>query len=77
MEPQPFRRNTNLLLSVTRRTELRVDVYEVDHPATQAYKRRRAPTSSPDRVRFVPVDFARQRVGAVNALLPLRCGSGA
>jgi methyltransferase (TIGR00027 family) len=38
-------------------------VFEVDHPATQAWKRkilRRAGISEPDSLTFVPVDFARQ-----------------
>jgi methyltransferase (TIGR00027 family) len=38
-------------------------VFEVDHPATQRYKRRRAPPSSGN-VSFVPVDFERDDLGA-------------
>jgi methyltransferase (TIGR00027 family) len=40
-----------------------LDVYEVDHPDTQAAKRevlRRRLSAAPPRVRFVPVDFTRQ-----------------
>ncbi|HUA30809.1 MAG TPA: SAM-dependent methyltransferase [Streptosporangiaceae bacterium] len=37
----------------------RVRVFEVDHPATQEYKRRVAGARAPDGVRFVPVDFTR------------------
>ena len=40
-------------------------VFEVDHPATQARKRRRldaSPEGVPDHVRFVPVDFDRESV---------------
>lgn len=40
------------------------DVYEVDHPASQAYKRRRVEGLAPlaREVRFVPCDFERQRL---------------
>lgn len=41
-------------------------VFEVDHPATQAWKRARladAGISVPDQVRFVPVDFAIDSLG--------------
>ena len=41
-------------------------VYEVDHPATQAWKRERlaaAHLTTGDNVRFVPVDFERQDLG--------------
>src|SRR4051794_41452471 len=40
-------------------------VFEVDHPATQAWKRGRleeAGIAVPDSVRFVPVDFERQKL---------------
>lgn len=43
-----------------------VRVFEVDHPATQAWKRERlaaAQVALPDTVRFVPVDFERQALG--------------
>jgi methyltransferase (TIGR00027 family) len=39
----------------------RLDVFEVDHPATQMWKRGRLAAAGipvPDRVRFVPVDFS-------------------
>ena len=36
-----------------------VRVFEIDHPATQEWKRRIAPV--PENVRFVPVDFTRTR----------------
>ena len=39
----------------------RVRVFEVDHPATQEYKRRILP--APGAVTFVPVDFGRDRLG--------------
>jgi methyltransferase (TIGR00027 family) len=42
-----------------------VVVYEVDHPATQAWKRERLAVTGiavPDSVRFVPVDFTRERL---------------
>ncbi len=42
-----------------------VVVYEVDHPATQAWKRQRLQQTRiaiPDSVRFVPVDFARDKL---------------
>lgn len=42
-----------------------VTIYEVDHPATQQFKRQRLANgeiSDPDNVRFVPVDFERQDV---------------
>jgi len=41
-----------------------VDVFEVDHPATQAYKRARSSTHSPlaRSLRFVAVDFERERL---------------
>lgn len=42
-------------------------VFEVDHPATQAWKRERleaAGIAVPSSVRFVPVDFETQRLGA-------------
>ncbi|MBI5583254.1 MAG: class I SAM-dependent methyltransferase [Deltaproteobacteria bacterium] len=41
-------------------------VYEVDHPATQAWKRRRLHESGieiPDSVAFAPVDFEKQSLG--------------
>lgn len=41
-------------------------VFEVDHPGTQAWKRARVASALgalPDYVRFVPVDFARERIG--------------
>lgn len=43
----------------------RVDVFEVDHPATQAYKRAHCPPERPlaRSVELVAVDFERQRVG--------------
>lgn len=34
-------------------------LFEVDHPATQAWKRRRVGARGGDRLRFVPVDFGR------------------
>lgn len=42
-----------------------VVAFEVDHPATQAYKRARARAQAPRarEVRFVSVDFERQRLG--------------
>lgn len=46
-----------------------VRVFEVDHPATQAWKRRRlaeAGIAVPDTLKFVPVDFERQ--GLLTAL---------
>ena len=45
----------------------RATVFEVDHPATQAYKRARVASleARAREVRFVPVDFARQSVGDV------------
>jgi len=42
----------------------RVTVFEVDHPDTQARKRRLV-GAAPSRVRYVPVDFDRDRVDAV------------
>ncbi len=42
-----------------------VVVYEVDHPATQAWKRQRLQQTRiaiPDSVRFVPVDFSRDKL---------------
>jgi len=42
----------------------RVMVFEVDHPDTQARKRRLL-GAVPSRVRFVPVDFSRDRVEAL------------
>jgi methyltransferase (TIGR00027 family) len=47
----------------------RVRVFEVDHPATQSYKRRIGAVASavrgaPDEVRFVPVDFSRDGFGS-------------
>lgn len=41
-----------------------VTLFEVDHPATQAWKRRRAPTGSgfARELRYVPVDFTRDRL---------------
>ncbi|HSG90060.1 MAG TPA: SAM-dependent methyltransferase [Pseudomonadales bacterium] len=46
-------------LAIRRPTLLRdCTLYEVDHPATQAWKRRRLGTRG-ERIRFVPVDFAR------------------
>ncbi|HEY1743308.1 MAG TPA: class I SAM-dependent methyltransferase [Granulicella sp.] len=44
-----------------------VRVFEVDHPATQAWKRERlaaAGIAIPEAMRFVPVDFERQAVGS-------------
>jgi methyltransferase (TIGR00027 family) len=43
-----------------------VAVFEVDHPATQAYKRRKSRLLRPvaRSLTFVPVDFERQRLGA-------------
>jgi len=45
--------------SFARRSRLasQIRVFEIDHPATQEWKRRIAPV--PDNVSFVPVDFAR------------------
>jgi methyltransferase (TIGR00027 family) len=34
-----------------------VDLYEVDHPATQAWKRKRLGLRAAERIRFVPVEF--------------------
>lgn len=52
-----------------RRSDLmpRLTVLELDHPATQALKRERAPWLGefPQGLRFVPVDFARQDLAAV------------
>jgi methyltransferase (TIGR00027 family) len=44
--------------------------FEVDHPATQATKRRRVPAALAGRVRFVPVDLA------VDGLAPALLGAG-
>jgi methyltransferase (TIGR00027 family) len=43
-----------------------VHVFEVDHPSTQAYKRSRAASRGPaaQDIRFVPVDFAKDALGA-------------
>ena len=45
--------------SFARRSHLasQIQVFEIDHPATQEWKRRIAPV--PENVRFVPVDFSR------------------
>lgn len=42
-----------------------VDVFEVDHPASQTYKRQRVRGQTPlaRSVRFVPCDFERERLG--------------
>jgi methyltransferase (TIGR00027 family) len=42
----------------------RATVFEIDHPATQTYKRARTATRAPmaKEVRFVPVDFERERL---------------
>jgi methyltransferase (TIGR00027 family) len=44
-----------------------LQVFEIDHPATQALKRRRiieAGWEKPDRLRFVPVDFTKESLAA-------------
>ncbi len=45
----------------------RCAVFEVDHPATQARKRRLLGTRAPSNVRFVPTDFAKGRLEAAIA----------
>lgn len=43
-------------------------VYEIDHPATQAFKRRRiaqAGLETPEALHFIPVDFAKESLSAV------------
>src|SRR5579862_2431183 len=42
----------------------RVRVFEVDHPATQQYKRRVVPVPVPAAVAFVPVDFGRDELAS-------------
>jgi len=53
-------------------------VFEVDHPATQAMKKDRLARvlgTIPSHVRFVPIDFARQRLDEVMAAAGFRAGA--
>lgn len=57
-----------------------VDVFEVDHPATQGWKRQRlqeAGIAVPDGVRYVAVDFARDDLQATLAAAGLAAGTPA
>ncbi len=61
-----------------RNAELRV--FEVDHPDSQAWKRRRLAETGlaePATMRFVPVDFARQTLGAELARAGFEAATGA
>jgi methyltransferase (TIGR00027 family) len=57
-----------------------LDVYEVDHPASQAWKRARVAElgiEAPARLRHVPVDFERETLTGVLAAAGFRRGEGA
>ncbi len=61
-----------------RNAELRV--FEVDHPDSQAWKRRRLAETGlvePSTMRFVPVDFARQELGTELARAGFEAATGA
>jgi len=52
-----------------------VDVFEIDHPATQDLKRQRlnhCGVPVPDRLHFIPADLSREQVGAVLMRSPFR-----
>ena len=60
--------------------ELPLRVWEVDHPATQAWKRERlhkAGIPVPEQVRFVAVDFEREDLGACLAMAGVDATAGA